>query len=286
VQPDATGASVITDQGYSDQLFQIEQAGSKLKMVKMGCPGENTTTMINGGLCPYELGSQLAQAVDFLANHANHIAFVTLAIGANDVNNSNCITIDPTTGLPVPVFPCILAGLAAIAHNLPLIVGALKAADPNVVMVGTNYYDPFLAVWLKGDSTPAGLNLAGAAQVDAFTSLQLTHGLNLILGTIYAGGSCTVIPGFPVNCVPGTGPVLPVADVASAFSTDCFSTVLGSPCRVTPFPHLAPPVNVAPLDVVRICQWTWMCVPAPVGPNIHLNQAGYAVMAQAFLAKL
>jgi lysophospholipase L1-like esterase len=32
------------------------------------------------------------------------------------------------------------------------------------------------------------------------------------------------------------------------------------------------------LDVERICQWTWMC---SVG-NIHANDAGYAVIAQAF----
>ena len=42
----------------------------------------------------------------------------------------------------------------------------------------------------------------------------------------------------------------------------------------------------APLNVARICQWTWMCAPAPVGPNIHANDAGYAVMAQAFEAKI
>jgi len=29
-----------------------------------------------------------------------------------------------------------------------------------------------------------------------------------------------------------------------------------------------------------------MCAPAPVGPNIHANAAGYAVMAAAFEAKL
>ena len=43
-----------------------------------------------------------------------------------------------------------------------------------------------------------------------------------------------------------------------------------------------PPGGKAPLDVVRICQWTWMCAPAPVGPNIHANAKGYAVMAKAF----
>jgi lysophospholipase L1-like esterase len=61
-----------------------------------------------------------------------------------------------------------------------------------------------------------------------------------------------------------------VADVARAFSTTDFTTQ----------------VNGTPLNVVRICQWTWMCAPAPVGPDIHANQAGYGVIAQTFHAVL
>jgi hypothetical protein len=57
----------------------------------------------------------------------------------------------------------------------------------------------------------------------------------------------------------------PVADVESAFSTTVTTPVVG-----------------IPLDVLRICQWTWMCAAAPLGPNIHANSAGYGVIAQAF----
>jgi hypothetical protein len=60
------------------------------------------------------------------------------------------------------------------------------------------------------------------------------------------------------------------ADVQNAFSTADFThtAVLGK---------VAVPFNVA-----RICQWTWMCAPSPVGPNIHANAAGYRVIAAAF----
>jgi lysophospholipase L1-like esterase len=54
-----------------------------------------------------------------------------------------------------------------------------------------------------------------------------------------------------------------IADVAGAFGTDDF-----------------------PADVATICQLTWMCAPAPVGPDIHANQQGYAVIAQAFLKQI
>lgn len=35
-----------------------------------------------------------------------------------------------------------------------------------------------------------------------------------------------------------------------------------------------------------VCQWTWMCAPPPVGPNIHANVLGYGVIAEAFHAVL
>jgi lysophospholipase L1-like esterase len=61
----------------------------------------------------------------------------------------------------------------------------------------------------------------------------------------------------------------PVADVETAFSTTDWTLV-----------------NGIPLNVERICEWTWMCIPPPLGPDIHLNTAGYGVTAQAFLDAL
>jgi len=37
-----------------------------------------------------------------------------------------------------------------------------------------------------------------------------------------------------------------------------------------------------PRNVERICKLTWMCVPRPVGPNIHANTTGYGVIAKTF----
>jgi hypothetical protein len=61
----------------------------------------------------------------------------------------------------------------------------------------------------------------------------------------------------------------PVADVESAFSVTDFA-----------------PVDGTPLDVVRECEWTWICTPPPLGPDIHANNAGYGVIAQAFADQL
>jgi hypothetical protein len=35
-----------------------------------------------------------------------------------------------------------------------------------------------------------------------------------------------------------------------------------------------------------ICEMTWMCAPAPQGPNIHPNHAGYVAYASANLFML
>jgi hypothetical protein len=47
-----------------------------------------------------------------------------------------------------------------------------------------------------------------------------------------------------------------------------------------------PGVGTLPRNVALICRWTWECAPAPRGPNQHANQAGYAVIASAFLRVL
>ncbi len=52
VQPDAAGTSVETRQGYPDQLYAIlHRSQPGLRLVKLGCPGETTTSMIRGGQC-------------------------------------------------------------------------------------------------------------------------------------------------------------------------------------------------------------------------------------------
>jgi hypothetical protein len=61
----------------------------------------------------------------------------------------------------------------------------------------------------------------------------------------------------------------PVADVEGAFaSTD--TTLVGG----------------VPVDVARVCDWTWMCAPPPHGSDIHPNNAGYAAIAKAFAQAL
>src|SRR5499427_4365614 len=92
VQPDTAGTSIETRSGYADQLYAtLRRSHQGLRLVKLGCPGETTATMINGGLCTYSHGSQLAAAASFLHAHRARVSLVTIDIGANDADG--CINL-------------------------------------------------------------------------------------------------------------------------------------------------------------------------------------------------
>lgn len=236
VQPIGDPADLYrTDQGYAEQLLDLARVeSSKLSLVKLGCPGETTTTMIAGGICAYPHGSQLDEAVAFLHAHRGHVAFVTIDIGAND--------------FPCQAAECVPAGVASIQTNLPQILAALRAAaGPEAPIVGMTIYNPFLAAWLLG---PDGQAFAQAS------ATQLMGPVNALLRGIFLASGAQV------------------ADVEAAFSSNDFTTQVDLG------------FGPIPLNVARICTWTWVCAPAPLGPDNHANAAGYAAIAGAFATVL
>jgi lysophospholipase L1-like esterase len=188
IQPSANG-DVPTNQGYADDLYAVLHARAKgLSLAKLGCSGETTTSMIEGGICTYAQGSQLAAALEFLQTH--NVSLVTIDIGANDIDH--CISV---TGINTA---CVTAALAAVETNLPQILAALRsAAGPNTPIVGMNYYDPFLAAWV----------LVSNGQTLATESLQAANGFNSLLESIYQAFA------------------IPVADVATAYRISDFAQV-------------------------------------------------------------
>jgi len=234
------GQSIETSQGYADNLYAryAPALQGRLKLVKLGCPGETTASMLTGtgSPCTYPQGSQLAAALAFLRAHHGETGLITIDIGANDVDG--CVT----SGVISQA--CVAGGIAAIGHDLPLILGALRhAAGAHVLIAGMNLYDPFLADYLTG----------AAGQSAATASVTLAEQVNQLL----AASDKT----FGVR----------TADVQDAFGTADFTDTA-----------TLPGVGTVPLNVARICAWTWMCAAAPVGPNIHANAAGYQVIAAAF----
>ena len=190
----------FTDEGYADQLAAALRAKKMptLRLVKLGCPGETTTSMSAPDLpfegrtghneCRYPRGSQLAEAVNFLHAHQRSVALITIDIGPNDI-------LDPTRG-----------SLATIQANLPVILATLrKAAGPGVPIVGMNFYDPRLAqVWFD-PAHPGDLSALGV-------EIQTAMGFNNFIESLYAAAGD------------------PVADVEAAFFTTD-TTLIGTTPR-------------------------------------------------------
>jgi len=160
------------------------------------------------------------------------------------------VTIDlGANDFPCQAAECIPAGVAAIQSNLPSILAALRqAAGSDVPIIGMTIYNPFLANWLTG---PQGQAIAQAS------ASQLMGPVNAVLRAIFEGSGAQV------------------ADIEAAFSSNDFTT------QVT-----LPGVGSVPLNVARICMWTWVCAAPPLGPDNHANRDGYGAIAGAFAAVL
>jgi lysophospholipase L1-like esterase len=177
-----------TDAGYADDLAATERARwSSLELVQLGCPGETTTAMLDGGdACHYASGSELAAALAFLREHPS-TALVTVDLGYNDVER--CLARGFVNE------PCVTSGLDTVRLQLPKILAALRAAGgPTVEIVGVGHYDPYLSSYLG----PGGRSFAAE-------SLDAMERLNDVMRAAYSAAD------------------MPMADVARAF--DMTSTV-------------------------------------------------------------
>ncbi|HEX9064122.1 MAG TPA: SGNH/GDSL hydrolase family protein [Streptosporangiaceae bacterium] len=246
IQPSSSGADVATRRGYPDQLAALIRPGLPgLRLVKLGCPGETTTTMVHGGICRYPAGSQLRQATRFLRAHRGRTALVTIDIGANDVNS--CVLGQP----PPTILTCLIGRIGQTRHNLDVILSALRAAGGRrLLIVGMTYYVPELGLWYQGRR---------GRQI-ALVTADFVAGANKFIATAYRRYRARV------------------ADTYGAFRSVDFGTVLKHGKRGSG----RLPARPVPPNVHAICRLTWMCAAPPRGPNEHANAAGYALIARTF----
>ena len=142
---------------------------------------------------------------------------------------------------------CLDQGLATVRQELPQILSTLQAAaGPNVHFVGVGHYDPFLTSALYGTT--------GVAK--STRSLDVMSSLNRTLSRIYESF------------------FIPTANVARAFKNHDRTLTRLSGGRTMA------------ANVAETCALTWMCQPAPYGPNLHPDGSGYRVIAEAIAAKL
>ena len=166
---DDLAGGVDLKRGYADDVLAgIQASDPKTQLVNLACPGERSTTMVTGGICPYEEGSQLDQALEFLHAHGRYTRAITVQIGANDVQR--CV--DRAT-LVIDMV-CIQAGMADVATYLPMILGKLRAEAPDAQVIVLNYYNPFLAAWLTGNTALAEQSAQLQATLNAIINQATT----------------------------------------------------------------------------------------------------------------
>jgi lysophospholipase L1-like esterase len=142
---------------------------------------------------------------------------------------------------------CVESALAEIQQELPIIVSDLQgAAGPQVSFVGLDHYDPYLGFEIAG----------GASAAFATQTTDVIDRLNAVLEEVYANAG------------------IPVAQVDAGFQGQDLS---GARLQG---------VGEVPENVWNACELTWVCQPAPYGPNFHPNDAGYAIMASAIESAL
>jgi lysophospholipase L1-like esterase len=174
-----------TDEGYAEDLLAVERARwGDLHLEQLGCPGETTLTMLEGGDPCHGSASQLGLAVSFLHQHPSTV-LVTVDVGFNDI--VHCL------GHHEVDEACVDLALANVRIQIPQILAALRAAGgPQLQIVGVGHYDPYLVAALDG----------AAGRSFAAQSLDVVTRLNEALRSAYAGAGVAM------------------ADVADAFDMD------------------------------------------------------------------
>lgn len=246
IGPSSSG--IETGQGYVNDLYaRYSQQVRRLKLTDFGCPGDSTRSLLTGQ-------GNVSGATMF---HCDRRGGSQLRAAVHFLKRHHrrgevpLVTIDIGANdvdgcASVPssqIVSCLTAGIEAIGTNTPKILKALhRAAPPGTKFVAMNLYDPILAYELRSS---AGQRALGAL------SLTMVQNVNAAISPADKRGR------------------FKTANVAKAFDTyDTTLEAFGS--------------QQAPTDVVNICKLTWMCAPAPQGPDIHANQAGYRTIARAF----
>jgi lysophospholipase L1-like esterase len=251
MQPRSAGITANTNEGYADQLFAIERARIPgLRLLKLGCGGETTSSFLSGR------GNSLALLLGCNPAGGSQMAGAERFLRAHRRSGEVAfVTLDIgandvvgcASGATLDI-SCVTRGVDHINANLPLIMRRLRRAGATgVPMASMTLYDPFLQLYLTPEDRSEALLINGYA-----------HNLNQALERLYRAGRFRV------------------AHVDTAFrtyETSGTTALAGQPQPV-------------PVAVAEVCTLTWMCAPAPFGPNIHPNASGYGVIARAFAAVL
>ena len=160
------GGTELRDTAYPAlTASRLGSDGAELTVENLGCSGETTTSLIQGGRCDFAEGSQLEQAESLLKGRKGEVGLVTIDIGGNDL--LRCVRggaeIDTT---------CVGSGVRTVQQNLPTILQRLRAAagdDVPVLVLG--YYNPWVAAKAL-DQPVKGVDAAAKAYTRLSTAIE------------------------------------------------------------------------------------------------------------------
>lgn len=242
----ATGEVAKSANGYTELVAakarKSKRYGRRLSVKRFACPGESTASYLGTATNP---ASSLLNCGFKKSQHADSIAYIKKnrkRLGFITLSIGANNFTPCSKGASVDI-ACVQRGNEALDRDLPKIYRALrKAAGKKVPIVVNNVYDPYLALYLQG---------ADYREL-ALLTVDLTRQVSQKIATQAAKQK------------------FKVADVLAAFK-------VGETTKTTTVNGLPIPVAVA-----QNCVYTLMCQPAPVGPDIHPTDAGYAAIATAF----
>lgn len=221
---------------YTGRLYEkLKESDPNLVHKNFGCDGATAHSVLTGAHptgqvptnCTYTNDTQLADAVQFLKDHRGQVTYVSVGIGANDVQS--CVTVGSGDD---DLLTCLTKRIKSVGVDLAAIDAAVReAGGAKPRYVGMTYYNPFLAGYVSPDPNMqalAGVS-GGAANMlnDTITTANKAHGFL-------------------------------TADVAGAFSSNDTTlvdlTLGGQQLKVQ-------------RNVERICTWTWMCLKSDIHAN-------------------
>lgn len=212
----------FSDQGWANVLYDhLETNYGFDTLINSACSAEETRSFLDSnpgnstecsvdsdtppslcyaGLCDAPLVAQLPgdsqmEAVEtYIATHPGEVGLLAIAIGINDV--VGCATdADPLA--------CATRSVGLVGENLDEIVPRLIAAAPGVPIIGTVYFNPFVALYLSPETASL-----------AFLAEQLLPVANSVVETAFVNNGAYVADTFAaINGDDTTG--TPRADVVN-----------------------------------------------------------------------
>jgi lysophospholipase L1-like esterase len=220
-QPAHGGQSAGTSRnGFA---YQVTRGLRGVTLVNFGCSGETTAQALTShGCLPAALGpgaqdypqqSQVAAAAGFLAQHAGHIAAVTVVLGGDDIQ---------ACGPPTKSgwYACAVTALTRIRSNLTSIMTTLRGAAGDAPIVGLSYPDVYLGAYLS--------HITADRQIAAESVGFFRTTVNPVLAGVYRQAGATFL-----DVTAQTGAYAPATPLVAAGAYGALPPPVADVCRLT-----------------------------------------------------